>query len=134
MADKQKSGLAKLIVGTIVKKVLGDCESEAHELVGDIDRSSKERRAAAIQHRNEQVARGNEVMRGALEHTARGLRLIQDQRSDDGVRNLLLEEQESELRHRLTRDLTHSHGVNDDETAESAIETLASEVVDEIVG
>jgi len=134
MADKQKSGLAKLIVGTVVKKILGDCESEMHEIHGEVDRTSKERRAEAIRHRNEQIARGNEAMRGALEHTARGLRLIQDQRSDDGVRNLLLEEQESEVRHRLRRDLTHTHGVSDDETAESAIETLASEVVDEIVG
>lgn len=129
-----KNGLAKLIVGTVVKKILGDCESEMHEIHGDVDRAAKERRATAIRHRNKQVAKGNEAMRAALEHTAQGITLIRDQRNGDGVRNLVLEDQEAELRHRLKRDLTHSHNVDDDATADNAIEALVAEVTDEIVG
>ena len=129
-----KNGLAKLVVATVVKKILGDCESEMQEIHGDVDRAMKERRAAAIRHRNVQIAKGNEAIRDALGHTAQGINLIRDQRNGDGVRNLVLEDQEAELRHRLKRDLTHSHNVDDDATADTAIEALVAEVTDEIVG
>ncbi len=122
-----KNSLAKSIVSAVVKKIFQDCETEVHEIVGDVERDTAERRAKAIRHRNDQIARGNEAIRAAVSHTAQGVKLIREQRNGDDVRNLVLDSQESELRHRLKRDLTHVQSDTDDQTADEAIDaTVAS--------
>lgn len=122
-----KNSLAKVIVNAVMKKIFQDCESEAHEILGDVERDTKERRAKALRHRNEQIARGNEAIRAAVAHTAQGIKKIREQRNGDEVRSVVLGAQEAELRHRLKRDLTHTQGSVDDQTAEDAIDaTVAS--------
>ena len=124
-----KNSLAKSIVSAVVKKIFQDAESEVHEIVGDVERDSLERRAKAIRHRNDQVARGNEAIRGAVAHTSQGVKLIREQRNGDEVRNLVLDAQEADLRHRLKRDLTHVQGDTDDQTADEAIDATVTAIL-----